>query len=213
MGFLFIDFCGENRILRKKYFICCFVIMKKDIVLFGMQWCGKGTQAGKLLELYPDDYAYLSTWDVFRALLSKDNAIGNYLKDKIESGTLIPDAVTVALFHTYFQTVLDGDKAMLLDWYPRTKEQIDDLFNIAGKQKRQMMGICFELSEELAIERMKLRGRSDDTDAAIRHRLQQYYDQTVPVIDYFDTKGELIRIDADRSIEKIFEDFQSVVNN
>jgi len=185
--------------------------MKKDIILFGIQWCGKWTQANKLLDTFLDEFAYLSTGDVFRALTSQPNAIGDYVKKKINSGELIPDDVTIALFHTYFQTVLDSDKNMLLDWYPRTKKQIDNLFKLAEKENRELLGIYFDLSEEEAIERMKWRGRKDDTEDGIRYRLQQYYDKTVPVIDYFESKGKLIKINVDRSIEEIFVDFKKAV--
>jgi len=185
--------------------------MKKDLILFGMQGCGKGTQAWKLLELFDNEYSYFSTWDVFRALISKSNAIGDYAKFKMNAGLLISDEVTISIFYTYFLTVLDSKQSMLLDGYPRTKKQIDDLFALVEKEGREIIWVFFDLSEEEAIKRMKARGRDDDTDEAIRLRLQQYYDKTVPVIDYFDSKGTLIRINADNGIDEIFEEFKKVV--
>jgi len=184
--------------------------MKKDLVFFGIQWCGKGTQAKKLLEVDWDQYSYFSSGDVFRALTGTDNAIWNYIKQKLEEWTLIPDDVTINLFRTYFSMVLDSGKFMLLDGYPRTKAQIDDLFEEAKKYDRKFLGVYFDLPEKVAIERMLLRWRNDDNLEAIKYRIQQYYDKTKPIVDYFASKGELVKIDSDRVIEEIAEDVKGV---
>ena len=70
----------------------------KDIVLFGIQGSGKGTQSTLLQELYGDRLSYFSSWDIFRALKSHPNAIGDYLSNKLELGQLITDEVTISLF-------------------------------------------------------------------------------------------------------------------
>ncbi len=183
----------------------------KDLVFFGIQGSGKGTQAQKLIEVQPDIYSYFSGGDIFRALMSAPNAIGDYVKKTINKWILIDDKVTIALFQSYFYSVLDEKKAMLLDGYPRTKEQVDDLFVLAERENRNLFGIQFDLSEEKAIERALLRWRDDDTEEGIRLRIKQYYEKTQPVIDYFDQKGSLIKINADQSIEEIFEDLKNIV--
>ncbi len=87
----------------------------KDIVLFGMPGAGKGTQAELLMEKINDAYIHLSTGDVFRALMSTPNAIGDHVKDKMKNGLLIDDKVTMSLFDVYFYSVISDEKAMLLD--------------------------------------------------------------------------------------------------
>lgn len=183
----------------------------RDIIFFGIQGCWKWTQAFKILELYKNEFSYLSTGDVFRALNSNNNAIGDYLKDKLNVWQLIPDEVTISIFNVYFQTILDSDKKMLLDGYPRTKTQIDNLLNLVEKEKRDIIGVYFDLSENIAIERMLSRGRDDDNLEAIRYRLKEYYEKTVPVVEYFASKWKLVNIDAGRPVDEIFEDLKLVV--
>ena len=182
-----------------------------DIVFFGIQGAGKGTQASLFLEKYPYAFRYLSTGDIFRALTSNDNAIGNYLHDRLTKGDLIDDTVTSSLFQTYFHTVRDDKKYMFLDGYPRSSAQLDDLMALAEKYERKMLGIHFTLPDDIAVERLLERGRNDDTLDAIHHRIAQFYEQTMPIISSFGDYAPLITIDANKSVEQIHEEVLSVV--
>ncbi len=183
----------------------------KDIVLFWIQCSGKGTQAKLITKNNPDMYSYFSSGDHFRALQTTENAIGDYLKARMEKGDLIDDNVTNSLFLTYFHTVLDDQKHMLLDGYPRTVNQLDDIFKITDSHKREMLWIHFTLPDEIVFERMKSRWRSDDTPEAMQHRIAQFYEKTVPVIDYFWQHAEMITVDATRSIDQIAQDVQKII--
>jgi len=70
----------------------------KDIFLSGIQWSWKGTQADLLMEKFSNKFKYFETWEILRTLSSTDNAIGNYIRKAVESGELIKDEVTVAIF-------------------------------------------------------------------------------------------------------------------
>ncbi len=176
----------------------------KDILLFGIQWSGKWTQADYILKNNPDVFSYVSTGNIFRALTKwPDNALGRYVIDRINAGTLIDDKVTNSLFQAYFYSALDEQKYMLIDGYPRTIPQLDDIFRLAKLESRELMGIQFVIPDEVAYERMASRGRADDTPESMKHRIAQYYEQTVPVIDYFAQHSNLIQIDATQSITDI----------
>jgi len=183
----------------------------KDIILFGVPWCGKGTQAELLLEKLGDALSHLSTGDVFRALTSQPNAIGKYVKNRMESGMLIDDQVTIWLFHSYFYTVLDDKKYMLLDGYPRSIEQMNDLQEIAQKNNRKVVWIYFQVFEEETIKRILWRGRPGETEDVIRIRLQEYYTHTQPILDAFSQRWELIKVDANGSVEDIHIDVMKAV--
>lgn len=183
----------------------------KDIILFWVPGCGKGTQAELLLEKLWDNISHLSTWDVFRAIVSQPNAIGKYVKNRMESGMLIDDQVTMSLFNAYFFTVLDEQKYMLLDWYPRSIVQMDGLEKIAKENNRSVVGIYFEVDEEETIKRILGRGREGETEDVIRTRLKEYYTHTQPIVDAFSQRWELVKIDANRTIEEIHADVMKVL--
>ena len=183
----------------------------RDIVLFGIQGSGKGTQAVLLNEKYAGKFSYFSTGDLFRTLLSTENAIGNYLKHRIESGQLIDDRVTNTMFEAYFYTVLDENQYMMLDGYPRSVPQLELILKLLNENKRKPLGIRYEVADDVVKERMLLRGRKDDTEEVIQKRIDQFYEKTMPVIQYFQEHADLISINADDTIENIHQNTLSAV--
>lgn len=183
----------------------------KDILLFGIQWSGKWTQGQLLAEMFPDRIAYFASGDIFRALTSTNNAIGNYLKNRIASGQLIDNNVTNALFELYLHSVIDDNKAMLLDGYPRTVEQLEMMLDVCKEYNRDMVAIHFDLDEPTAIERMKARGRNDDTDESIAKRIKQYYEITVPMLEVWWKSHPVVHIDAHGTIEDIHEEVKKYI--
>jgi adenylate kinase len=165
-----------------------------------------------LQEYFPDVFSYFSSGDLFRALTGADNAIGNYVKNRIAAGDLIKDEVTNSLFEAYVHTVLHEEKYMLLDGYPRTVPQMETTFSLLQQYERTMLGIQFVIPDEVAFQRMRGRGRADDTEEAMQHRIQQFYNNTQPVIDWFADHAELIQVDATRSIEEIHEEVITIVS-
>lgn len=82
---------------------------------------------------------------------------------------------------------------------------------LVAQHKREIIALHLVLPDEIAIERMKERGRSDDTDAAIQHRIDQFYETTMPMIDFFATKAEVVTVDANRSVEAVAEEIRGLV--
>ncbi len=184
----------------------------KDIILFGIQWSWKWTQASLIQENHPDAFSYVSTWNIFRALTKwPDNALWRYVNDRMNSWILIDDKVTNSLFQAYFYSVIDEWKSMLIDWYPRTINQLDDIFRLADLEKREIMGIQFTIPDEVAFERMASRWRDDDTQESMKLRIAQFYEHTVPVINYFSQHVDLITVDATQSIKEIAEQVNKII--
>lgn len=193
------------------FYILIYQIKMKDIVLFWTPGCGKWTQAKLIVNDFSDKLSHLSTWDVFRALWSSENAIWTYIKSRLETWRLMDDNVTVSLFNVYWFTVLDDKKNMLLDGYPRTMKQFEDLLILSIKHSRDVVWILFDLPEEVTINRMLARGRAWETEEVIRTRLNEYYTQTQPILDAFNKHLKLIKIDWNRSVEEIYEDVKKAI--
>lgn len=183
----------------------------KDIILFWAPGCGKGTQAELLIEKLAWSISHISTGDVFRALVAHPNAIGRYVKDRMESWKLIDDQVTMSLFNAYFFTVLDENKYMLLDGYPRSIVQMNGLEKLAKEHNRSVVWIYFEVDEDETVKRILGRGREGETEEVIRTRMEEYYKHTHPIADAFAQRWELVKIDANRSIKEIHADVMKVV--
>lgn len=177
-----------------------------DIILFWVQGSWKWTQASLLMDAMPETFSYFSSGDMFRALTSKSNAIWDYLKGRMEAGELISDQVTMTLFRAYMYTAVDENKAMLLDGFPRTLPQFELLLSLFQEFGRSFVGVVFDVSEDEVIERMLARWRADDNRDAIKYRIDQYNEKTLPMLDMFNTHASLITIDANRSIEDIHAD-------
>ena len=174
-----------------------------DVVLFWIQWSGKGTQAALINEKLDGELSYFSSGDIFRALLRSPNPIWEYVDTRIKNWELIDDRITQSLFRAYAYTAIDEQKWMLLDGYPRSISQLDDLLEIQKTNNRKLVWIWFEVPDEQVKARMRLRGREDDTEQWIKNRLEQFYSHTVPVIEYFQKHADLISINADDTIENI----------
>lgn len=165
-----------------------------------------------LREKFANQYSYFSSGDLFRALTSTDNTVGNYLTDRLASGKLIDDKVANALFELYFYTVCDQHKAMMLDGYPRSISQMEMMLDIFHRNQREVVAIHFILPEHIARERMKARGRNDDTDEGIQKRIAQYHATTEPMITKFRTKMQVIDIDATGEIADVHGTIMKIVS-
>ncbi len=182
--------------------------MRRDIILFGIQWSGKGTQADLLMKALKS-YQYFEPGNILRALKSNDNVLGEHIKTSMDQGKMVDDAIVFGLFDIY-QHLLRPGQNMLVDGFMRSLPQMHYFLYQEYSHKRGLVWIHFKLSKEKAIERIMHRAatewRVDDTKDAIERRLNIYEKETTPVIEYLDKVGKIIHIDADQSVEKIFED-------
>ena len=184
----------------------------KDIVFFGIQGSGKGTQAKLLLQKYPE-FQYLEPGQIFRALNSNENLISNYVKGTVAKWEMVSDKVLFDLVTLCSHIV--KEKPMLMDGFPRTKAQMEFLLKMEIEQGREFIAINFDLSREKALERIKQRAleqnRADDVEESIKKRLEAFENETKPVIDYLADMGKVITINADQSIETIFNEVVNVI--
>lgn len=178
------------------------------IVLFGIQWSGKWTQAARLRQ-HNSSLAYFAPWDIFRALTSQANALGDYVKEKIAAWQLIKDDIVQWLFSLYTKTL--EWRRMLLDGFPRSQDQFDTLHSYLLETGESCVGIVLDLPDHIARERMLARGRPDDTPEAIDKRIAQYYASTQPLLSRFGRYYWLHTIDATMSIDDVFEAIVAII--
>ena len=141
--------------------------------------------------------------------------LGEHIRERMDEGKMVDDAITFGVFDIY-QHLLKPGEHMLVDGFLRTLQQMYYFFSQAYKHKRDFIGIHYKLDKEKAVERMMARAsvehRVDDTEKAIRTRLDIYENETQPVIEYLDGLGKIVHINADQSIEKIYQETIQVLS-
>jgi len=183
--------------------------MQKDILFFGVQWCGKWTQANLFLQNNPN-FKYFEAGNIFRALSSNKNIFSDYVSSRIQAWLLVEDKLVFWLFDCGTD-LLNDEEFVLFDGFPRNLDQ-KEYFTQQRKNKwRDFVCVNFNLSREKAIERIKKRAieqwRMDDANEdTINKRLETFYSETMPVIEAFESEWKVITINADQWIEEIYND-------
>ncbi len=186
-------------------------------VFFGIVGSGKGTQI-ELLQKYlkeKDSSAnVISAYpgSEFRRIVSNGSYTGELVKEKLEKGYLQPDFLTISIFTNILISSMDANTHLIADAFPRSIPQAEALESAIKFYKRNNIKIVYiEISKEEAIKRMKLRGRSDDTDEGIEQRFNEYVNNVIPAMNYFKDKPEytLYTINGEQSIEDVHKELIS----
>ena len=170
------------------------------IVLLGPPGAGKGTQSVKLAEKL--GIPQISTGDLFRHNISTGTELGIEAKKYLDAGDLVPAALTNALVDDRLNDadVADG---FILDGFPRSVEQAGALHDMLERRNLKLDAVVeFRVPEDELVERLKGRGRADDTEDVIRNRFKVYRDETAPLLDYY--QSELKTVDAVGSFDEVF---------
>ncbi len=170
------------------------------VVLLGPPGAGKGTQAVKLAEKL--EVPHLSTGDLFRENIGNGTELGLKAKRYLDAGDLVPSELTNELVDDRLSKP-DTDAGFILDGYPRSVQQakaLDDMLERRGTKLDAVLE--FRVSEQVLLERLKARGRADDTDEVILNRMKIYRDETAPLIEYY--TDELKTVDAVGPVDEVF---------
>jgi adenylate kinase len=183
-----------------------------NIIVLGPQGSGKGTQAKKIAATY--GIPHIATGDMIREMKERETELGAELRDVYDRGDLVGDELMIRLIRDRLDR---GDTlpGFVLDGFPRTlvqAEALDDLMAELGRP----IDVVFDLQVpdrqqlfERLMKRAREENRSDDTPEAMQRRLELYDRETAPLVDYYrSTRGNVVGIHADRSIEDVFTEIQ-----
>lgn len=184
------------------------------IILMGAQGSGKGTQAALLAPRCK--LVKIATGDLFRAAIKDETPLGQQVKAILDRGDLVPDEITNAIVQeriTAINAEIAGateTEGALFDGYPRNRSQAETLDGIlAGVGENLTLVVQIDVPHEVLIDRLSSRAqteqREDDTPETIARRLEVYAEQTAPLLDYYDQRGLLARVDGSQDIETVHE--------
>ena len=170
------------------------------LVLLGPPGAGKGTQAEKLAEKL--QIPHLSTGELFRQNINNGTKLGLDAKRYLDAGDLVPSELTNELVDDRLSNS-DADGGFILDGYPRSVQQAKALHYMLERRGTRLDAVLeFRVPEDVLLERLKARGRADDTDEVILNRMKVYRDETAPLIEYY--SGELKTVDAIGTVDEVF---------
>jgi adenylate kinase len=171
------------------------------VVLLGPPGAGKGTQAEKLAEKL--EIPHLSTGELFRQNIGNGTKLGLEAKRYLDAGDLVPAELTNELVDARLSDPDTAGAGFILDGYPRSVPQAQALHDMLERRGVQLDAVLeFRVPEDALFERLKARGRADDTDDVIHNRMNVYRDETAPLIEYYNS--ELKTVDAVGSVDEVF---------
>ena len=207
------------------------------VILLGPQGAGKGTQAQRLSQR--TGAKHISTGDIVRAEIKSGSELGQKVQDFNDRGELVPDEIIVEMAKPY----LDDADAWILDGFPRNEAQAkaldealeelgieldgavaleapdDDLvLRLSGRRTSDSTGRVYHVEHDPPPENPgddpgPFVQRKDDTEEAIRRRLNIYHAQTEPLKDYYAERNLLAFVDATQPIELVTKDILAAVGD
>ncbi|WP_070904069.1 adenylate kinase [Mycobacterium tuberculosis] len=170
------------------------------VLLLGPPGAGKGTQAVKLAEKL--GIPQISTGELFRRNIEEGTKLGVEAKRYLDAGDLVPSDLTNELVDDRLNNP-DAANGFILEGYPRSVEQAKALHEMLERRGTDIDAVLeFRVSEEVLLERLKGRGRADDTDDVILNRMKVYRDETVPLLEYY--RDQLKTVDAVGTMDEVF---------
>lgn len=177
------------------------------LLIMGPQGVGKGTQAAILSQRY--EIPHISTGDIFRYNLKNKTPLGIEAQAYIDKGELVPDSLTNEIVKDRL-AMDDAKNGWILDGYPRNASQVEALDEILSQLDIKLdCAVALDAERDVLLERMKKRaeeeGRSDDTPEAIAKRLDVYEKETAPLLEKYEQRGQLARLDGTGEVEAVTE--------
>lgn len=204
-----------------------------NLLLFGPPGAGKGTQAQLLSKR--KNLIHISTGDLLRETASKTTPMGKKLKNFMEKGELVPDEVVIELIKNKIQSLREQEKTgFLIDGFPRTLIQAKSLEVMLEEIKEKLEKVVLiEVPTQKLISRLTgrrvcenckaifhtnhftkplcphcntpLKQRNDDQIQSIRKRLSIYEEKTKPILQFYEAKGLVRKINGEGNVEEIYE--------
>lgn len=179
------------------------------LIILGPPGSGKGTQAEILAaEL---GIPHISTGELLRAAIDQGTRLGQQAQAFVKAGNLVPDELVIALMRERLGQH-DAQRGWILDGFPRNQAQaqaLDTLLQIMGQPYGTV--ISLEVDLEQLVQRLLQRGRQDDQANIIRQRLAIYEQQTAPLIELYQRRRCLKRIDGSQGIASVSRSMQGAV--
>ena len=183
------------------------------LLIMGPPGVGKGTQAKIIKDKLR--IAHISTGELLRQEIAEKTEVGIVAKKYIDQGKLVPDNFLFTIVNERLGQP-DCKDGYILDGFPRTLNQANGLEKIMGSFDHCLdRAISLYADEDALVERLVKRGensgRSDDTSNIIRNRQKIYWQQTAPLLDFYEERGLLDNVNGLGEIKEITERILTII--
>jgi len=172
------------------------------ILLIGAPGSGKGTQAEQVAEHF--GITHISSGDLLRQHVRDVTTIGKAAKKYVDAGDLVPDSYVMDMLR---KPVVAANETggYVLDGFPRTVEQARTAYETARDLGVAVQVAAFlDVGDDELVRRLLARARgNEDTEDVIAHRLEVYREHTLPMLDYYAAREELVTVDGAMAPEDV----------
>jgi len=184
------------------------LVEKNPTVVFvlGGPGSGKGTQCSRIVEQF--GFTHLSAGDLLRAEIKSGSANGTMIQDMIKEGKIVPSEVTIKLLQNAMEQ--SGNDKFLIDGFPRNEENRAAFEEVTKSEPAFVL--YFDCCEQEMEKRLlgRNQGREDDNTETIRKRFKVFLESSLPVIQHYESKGKVRKVNAERPIEEVFESVKGI---
>ena len=181
------------------------------LVILGRQGSGKGTQAARLVEAYSP--VHVSTGDMLRAAVAAGTELGRRAGALMDAGDLVGDDLINGIVAERLAQPDVVEHGFLLDGYPRTPDQAAAMEGFLAEAGTTLdVAVNLDVPVDEVTARMLARGRADDTEEAIRRRLDLYEAETAPLLAWFADRGLLDVVDGIGDEDVVFGRLSTVID-
>lgn len=171
------------------------------LIFLGPPGAGKGTQAQTLA--YQWNIPHISTGEILRQAMRERSPLGIKAQSYVDRGELVPDQLVLDMMEERLSQA-DTKSGWILDGFPRNVSQARFLDELLQKLAEDNVGVVnLEVPDDVLIDRLKGRGRQDDTEEVIRRRLEVYREQTAPLINFYSDRQQLVSVNGNQSLEEV----------
>uniref|UniRef100_A0A668A9N7 Adenylate kinase isoenzyme 5 n=1 Tax=Myripristis murdjan TaxID=586833 RepID=A0A668A9N7_9TELE len=186
----------------------------KVILVIGGPGSGKGTQSLKIAERY--GFQYVSVGELLRKKMihnATSNRKWSLIAKIITNGELAPQETTITEIKQKIMKIPDA-KGLVIDGFPRDVGQALSFEDQICTPDLVVFLACtnHRLKERLE-KRAEQQGRPDDNPKATERRLTNFKQNTIPLVKYFQERGLIVTLDADRDEEEVFCDISMTLDN
>ncbi|KAF7255592.1 hypothetical protein EG68_07185 [Paragonimus skrjabini miyazakii] len=187
-------------------FNVCFVL--------GGPGAGKGTVCEKIVQDY--GFMHLSAGELLRqACNTAGSTYGEEIERHMKAGTIVPAKVTCGLLH---QAMVQGHQSAgcvnyLVDGFPRNEDNRACWETDMGPKTVLKRVLVLECPDDVCVDRCMKRhhGRIDDNEDTLKRRIRQFKEQCLPIIEYYDVRNLVSRIDGNKTKDEVFAQVKDVM--